>query len=67
MKIFLNVNGKEIGEINIKNGVTGLELARERGFSPPVTLMKVNGKFVPLPEKIKEGDRVEFIVTSSSG
>ena len=67
MKLRLKINGKDYGEIEVKEGITGRELAREYGAPPPVTLMKLNGAFTPLPERLKEGDEVEFIVTSSSG
>jgi sulfur carrier protein ThiS len=61
------INGKDIGEIEVREGITGTELAREYNAPPPVTLMKINGRFTPLPEILKEGYEVEFIVTSSSG
>ena len=67
VKLRLKINGKDYGEIEVKDGTTGTELAREYGASPPVTLMKLNGAFTPLPERLKEGDEVEFIVASSSG
>ncbi len=67
MKIRLKINEKDCGMVEIEDGMTGLELSRKFGAPPPVTLMKVNGRFVPLPERLKEHDDVVLIVTSSSG
>ena len=67
MKIHLKIDRRDYGVVEVKDGITGTELARQYGASPPVTLMKVNGRFKPLPERIQEGDDVELIVTSSSG
>ncbi|GEM_PF-3447526 len=67
MKVRLKINGMDRGLIEVEDGITGTELARRHKALPPVTLMKINGRFTPLPEKIKDGDEVELIVTSSSG
>ncbi len=67
MKIRLRINEKDYGIVEIEEGMTGLELSRKFGAPPPVTLIKVNGKFVPMPERLKEHDDVVLIVTSSSG
>ena len=67
MKISLKIDGKNYGTVDVKDGISGTELCREFGAPPPVTLMKRNGKFTPLPEKLKEGDEVVLIMTSSSG
>jgi sulfur carrier protein ThiS len=67
MKVKLKINGKDYGDVEVNDGISGTELAREYNAPPPVTLMKLSGRFVPLPEKLKEGDEVELIITSSSG
>ncbi len=67
MKIRLKINERNYGTVDVESGTSGTELCREYGAPPPVTLMKRNGKFTPLPEKLKEGDEVELIMTSSSG
>lgn len=67
MKIALKINERNYGMVDVKESISGTELCREFGAPPPVTLMKLNGKFTPLPEKLKEDDEVELIMTSSSG
>lgn len=61
------INGRNHGTVDVREGISGTELCREFGARPPVTLMKRNGKFTPLPEKLEEGDYIELMVTSSSG
>lgn len=67
MRITLRISGKEPRDIEVEEGISGTELARRFGALPPVTLMRLNGKFTPLPERLKDGDDVELILTSSSG
>ena len=67
MRITLMISGEEARDIEVENRISGVELARRFGAPPPITLMKLNGKFAPLPEALKDGDEVEFILTSSSG
>ena len=67
MKVHLTVNGEERGTIEVPEDSTGNSLAKSIGAPLPVTILKVNGRFTPLPERLKEGDRVELFITSSSG
>ena len=67
MKIHLIVNGRNKGDVDIEPGSTGNSLAKEMGAPPPVTRMKLNGRFTPLPSEIREGDEVEIFITSSCG
>ncbi len=67
MKIHLIVNGEDWGTVEIPDGSTGNSLAKEIAAPIPVTLMKVNGRFTPLPSELNEGDEVELFITSSSG
>ncbi len=67
MKIHLIVNGEDRGTVKIEDGSTGNSLAKGLRAPLPVTIMKLNGKFTPLPEELHDGDEVELFITSSSG
>ena len=67
MKVHLIVNGEERGIIELPDDSTGNSLAKSIGAPLPVTIMKLNGRFAPLPERLKDGDEVELFITSSSG
>jgi sulfur carrier protein ThiS len=67
MKIHLIVNGDDRGFMDLEDGTTGRTLVKGLGAPLPVTIMKLNGRFSPLPSELKDGDEVEIFITSSSG
>ena len=67
MKIHLIVNGDDRGFMDLEDGTTGRTLAKTLGAPLPATIMKLNGRFSPLPSELKDGDEVEIFITSSSG
>ena len=68
-KISIELRGREKEmrkKIDSKSRFVG-EAIQKAGINPLEVLVKINGKFVPDIEKVRDGDKVELLQITSRG
>jgi len=61
------IENNKVKEINVKEGLTIVELAKILDLVLPCYIPKINDKTVPDDEKLKEGDKVVFFKVIGGG
>ena len=59
--------GKDIGDVEISDGSTGLELLGKLNLAPDAHIMTREGNPIPMDEELKDGENIEIIQVISGG
>ncbi len=59
--------GKDVGDVEISDGSTGLELLSKFKLAPDAHIILRSGNPIPLDEELKDGENIEIIQVISGG